>query len=132
MLCRELQFMQMLKIVFCAVNFLSSAQVLYSQTDNFALAKGPHRDLVLQNCLGCHSELIITQNHMSRRSWDQKITWMQQTQNLWPLAPELRSKILDYLEYTQGPLAIKEEKDFMDGLGPRRANPLLFNPKGGN
>ena len=124
--------MQIPKIIFCALAFHLSAHIANAQTDNFTLAKGPNRDLVLQNCLACHSELLITQHHLNRRGWDEKITWMQQTQNLWALAPEIRTKILDYLVATQGPLSNEEEKDQMDGLGPRRANPLLFAPKKGH
>ncbi len=66
------------------------------------LVAGPGRDLVIANCTACHSTALITQNHMSRARWDKTITWMQQTQNLWAIAPDARAQILDYLEATQG------------------------------
>lgn len=93
--------------------------------DSFSLLPGPHRDLVIQNCLACHSERLILQSHMTRKAWDSKITWMQERQNLWPLAPDVRSKILDYLEKTQGLVTFFSLQDPLDGLTPRHANPLL-------
>jgi hypothetical protein len=94
--------------------------------DMFLLVPGPHRDLVIQNCLACHSERLILQNNMTRKAWDNKITWMQKTQNLWPLDLKVRSHILDYLETVQGPNNSIINKDPMDGLPPRRANLLML------
>ncbi len=122
--------MQMLKIYTFLISTLI-LQKLYANKDPFLLAQGKNRDLVIQNCMACHSERLIVQNHMGRKQWDEKITWMQKTQNLWPLAKELRSKILDYLETTQGPLASQSAQDRMDNLGPRSMNPLLFEKKKG-
>jgi len=70
------------------------------------LVKAPGRAEVLANCTACHSTKLITQNRMSRERWDQTITWMQQTQKLWPLEPSVRTAILDYLEQTQGDEAV--------------------------
>jgi hypothetical protein len=120
----------MLKTYFLILILILS-QNLFAKNDPFLLAPGMNRDLVIQNCLACHSERIIIQNHMTRIDWDHKITWMQETQNLWPLTPEVRSKILDYLVSTQGILTPLQDKDSMDGLGPRRSNPLLFEEKRG-
>src|SRR3989338_7377580 len=105
MRCHELLSMLKLSYIVFIFNICTIAS---AQKDDFALAPGPHRDLVVQNCLACHSESLIIQNHLTRDRWDQKITWMQKTQNLWPLIPEIRSKILDYLERTQGALVSEE------------------------
>jgi len=67
------------------------------------LAPGEGRDLVIDNCTACHSTRIIMQNHMSRKRWDETITWMQKKQGLWMLQKEVRGKILDYLAKAQGP-----------------------------
>ena len=67
------------------------------------LQPGEGRDLVLQTCTGCHSTAIILQNHMSRKRWDETITWMQEKQGLQKLNLETRNKILNYLEKTQSP-----------------------------
>ncbi len=66
------------------------------------LVQAPGRDKVLATCLACHSTALITQNRMTRERWDHTLTWMQETQGLWPIPPEDRALILDYLSLTQG------------------------------
>ena len=66
------------------------------------LVSAPGRDQVLANCVACHATALITQNHMSRASWDATLTWMQETQGLWEIPPPDRTAILDYLALTQG------------------------------
>jgi len=86
-----------------------------------ALPRNKGVGLVKANCISCHSEKIIIQNRMTRKNWDQTITWMQEKQNLWPLDPKVRKEILDYLTRNFSPNA----KDSIDlGLGPRQVNPL--------
>ena len=67
------------------------------------LKAGPGREMVLANCLPCHSTAVIASAHLSRERWDQTITRMQQQNGLWPLAPEMRKQIVDYLAATQPP-----------------------------
>ena len=74
------------------------------------LLPGEGRDLVLETCTGCHSSAIILQNHMSRKRWDETITWMQEKQGLQTLDPQTRSKILNYLEKTQSPPNTSNDK----------------------
>jgi hypothetical protein len=57
---------------------------------------------VKQNCTGCHSSKLITQNHLSRDRWEQTIRWMQKNQNLAQLG-ENETVILDYLSTYYGP-----------------------------
>ena len=71
-------------------------------------AKG--REVVLENCVLCHSTAIILSSHMSRNRWDEVITWMQDEHNLWPLEAVDRALILDYLETTQGELAFNDDQ----------------------
>jgi hypothetical protein len=66
------------------------------------LASGKGRQQVLDNCTTCHSTVIILQSHMTRKKWDQTLTWMQKKQGLWSLEPDLREEILDYLSTHQG------------------------------
>lgn len=70
------------------------------------LAAGAGRTMVITHCTACHSTALVTQNRMTRDRWDHTITWMQETQNLWPIPAEQRAAILDYLEAVQGPLAL--------------------------
>ena len=66
------------------------------------LPLGKGRAQVLKNCTVCHSSAIILQTHMSRKKWDQTLSWMQDKQGLWDLQPDLRKIILDYLSTYQG------------------------------
>lgn len=59
-------------------------------------------ELVVTNCTGCHSAKLITQNRASAEGWDNIITWMQETQNLWDLG-ENRQSIIDYLSKNYPP-----------------------------
>lgn len=54
-------------------------------------------ELAVRNCTACHSAKLVTQNRGDREHWKSMIRWMQETQNLWPLAPEIESRLLDYL-----------------------------------
>lgn len=67
------------------------------------LKPGPGREFVLGNCLPCHSTAVIAASHQTRERWDQTITKMQKQNGMWPIAPEMRKQILDYLEKTQPP-----------------------------
>ena len=55
------------------------------------------------NCIPCHSTAIITATHATRERWDELITTMQQKHGLWPLVPNIRKQLLDYLAATQPP-----------------------------
>lgn len=82
------------------VLFIGPASVV-AETDP-PLPKGPHRAVVEETCTPCHSAAIILQNRMTRKRWDETITWMQNKQGLGDLSSQTRSQILDYLEAVQG------------------------------
>ena len=89
------------------------------------LAPGPGRDLVLMNCVACHSAALIVSNRMSRQRWDDAITEMQEEDGLWPFSDEDRSAILDYLEATQGPTDSAELAETSPWAQPLyRPNPI--------
>ena len=58
--------------------------------------------LVRDNCTECHSSLIIVQNSGNREVWKSRIEWMQSSQGLGELGPELEGSILDYLTSNYG------------------------------
>ena len=60
------------------------------------LIAGDNVMLVIQNCTGCHSSKMITQNRATKEGWLSMIKWMQKTQNLWDLGTN-EDKIVDYL-----------------------------------
>jgi len=60
------------------------------------LPEGQAKELVVDNCVHCHSYKLVTQNSATREGWQSTIAWMQETQGLWPLGPA-EDEILDYL-----------------------------------
>lgn len=80
----------------------SPTWVFSDDFESQGLTPGKGRQQVLDNCTACHSTAIILQNHMTRKKWDQTLTWMQEKQGLWNLEPDLREQILDYLSTHQG------------------------------
>ncbi|MDC6361823.1 monoheme cytochrome C [Muricauda sp. SP22] len=58
--------------------------------------------VTIQNCTGCHSAKLVTQNRMSREGWKATIVWMQETQNLWDLGAN-EKLILNYLSKNYAP-----------------------------
>ena len=75
---------------------------LTAQVESSGLKPGEGRDVVWAACTSCHTAEIIVASHMSRKTWDTTITWMEETQGLTKLEPDMRELILDYLEQTQG------------------------------
>ncbi|RDY60072.1 monoheme cytochrome C [Flagellimonas nanhaiensis] len=59
-------------------------------------------EATIQNCTGCHSAQLVTQNRMSREGWKATIKWMQETQNLWDLGAN-EELILTYLSKNYAP-----------------------------
>ena len=50
----------------------------------------------VNNCTGCHSAKLLTQNRLSKEGWVSAIRWMQETQNLWDLGQN-EEIIVNYL-----------------------------------
>lgn len=71
--------------------------------DPDGLKPGEGRETVRAACTSCHTTEMIVAAHMTRRTWDTTLTWMEETQGLTKLEPAVRREILDYLESTQGP-----------------------------
>ena len=67
------------------------------------LVVGEGLEIVMDNCLGCHSGKLIAQNRASREGWKNLIRWMQKTQKLWDLGSN-EDAILDYLEKNYAPI----------------------------
>lgn len=59
-------------------------------------------ETVRATCTACHSGKLVAQNRATRTGWKEMITWMQETQGLWPLG-ENEPAILDYLATNYGP-----------------------------
>lgn len=59
---------------------------------------------VVNNCTNCHSSKLVTQNRMNTERWNETITWMQETQNLWELGKN-QEIIVNYLVTNYPPKA---------------------------
>ena len=82
-----------------AVN-LPVAQEVTSDASNLVVAEGWQE--VQATCTECHSSLLITQNSGDKAVWESRIRWMQETQGLQTLTPELEESILNYLAANYG------------------------------
>lgn len=69
----------------------------------FGLKPGPGRELVLANCLPCHSTAIVAANHLSRDRWAELVTQMQSKNGMRVIDSATQNKILDYLQTAQRP-----------------------------
>ena len=83
-----------LSIVLTGATIAMAGNDLDTQT---GLIKAEGWEAVRNNCIACHNAKLIIQNRGTRSSWDNLITWMQQTQNLWPLDADTRETIVGYL-----------------------------------
>ncbi|MEM6522275.1 MAG: cytochrome C [Bacteroidota bacterium] len=59
-------------------------------------------ELVVQNCTGCHSSKLVTQNRATSEGWRNTIKWMQETQNLGDLGGR-EDEIVAYLAKNYAP-----------------------------
>ena len=82
-----------------AVN-LPVAQEVTSDASNLVVAEGWQE--VQATCTECHSSLLITQNSGDKAVWESRIRWMQETQGLQTLNPELEESTLNYLAANYG------------------------------
>jgi hypothetical protein len=59
-------------------------------------------EVVVVNCIACHSAHLITYTSADSSQWHDMIKWMQQTQGLWDLGNDEKS-IIEYLSQHYGP-----------------------------
>lgn len=67
-------------------------------------------ELVMANCISCHSANLITENRMTAEGWRNTIEWMQETQKLWDLGPNT-DKIVAYLAENYAPTETGRRKN---------------------
>lgn len=61
------------------------------------LVMAPGWELVRAHCGACHSYRLVTAQRGDAGFWIDAIRWMQRTQNLWPLPPEVETPLVAYL-----------------------------------
>lgn len=86
-----------LVLVLVLVMSLTCSAKAANVDEQTGLIVSPGWKLVQSNCGACHSYKLVTSQRGDRQTWQDIIRWMQATQNLWPLAAETESTILDYL-----------------------------------
>jgi cytochrome c len=61
------------------------------------LPPGPGREEVYYVCDACHSVMLVAQQRLSRKIWDETLVWMVEEQDMPELEPDERDAILTYL-----------------------------------
>ncbi|MSN96063.1 cytochrome C [Campylobacter sp. FMV-PI01] len=59
-------------------------------------------DIVAANCIACHSANLITNQKATKQGWLDIIRWMQRSEGLWELDPEMENTIISYLAKNYG------------------------------
>lgn len=86
----------MKRLLFVAA--LLFAPAAFAETDEVSgLEIAPGWLHVRAHCGVCHSHSLVTSQRADRQTWLDMIRWMQATQNLWQLPPDVESEMLDYL-----------------------------------
>jgi hypothetical protein len=88
------------------------------------LIVNPGWEQVRANCGGCHSHALVTAQRADRKTWLDIIRWMQATQNLWQLQPEVETQILDYLAANYPPQPNRRRAPIPPSLMPRVEKPV--------
>lgn len=74
--------------------------------------------LVRNNCVGCHSAALITQQRGDAAQWLGMIRWMQAKQNLWAFDPETERRIVTYLAENYPPAENRRRAGLSSDLMP--------------
>lgn len=80
-----------------AVFLLATPAGADSDDDYDGLPPGKGRDEVYSYCAACHSAKLVSQQGLSRESWDETLDWMVEEQGMVEPDDEMRTLILDYL-----------------------------------
>ena len=79
----------------------------------------PGWEQVRAHCGACHSHALVTAQRADRNTWLEIIRWMQATQNLWQLQPQVESEILDYLAANYPPAPNRRRAPIPPSLMPK-------------
>jgi hypothetical protein len=92
--------------------------------DATGLIVNPGWEQVRANCGGCHSHALVTAQRADRKTWLDIIRWMQATQNLWQLQPDIETQILDYLAANYPPQPNRRRAPIPPSLMPKVEKPV--------
>ena len=74
-----------------------------AEDDYQGLPPGEGRDEVFGLCGPCHSMKLVTQQGLSRSTWEEVLVFMVEEQEMAELDPEDEKLVLDYLTKFYGP-----------------------------
>lgn len=80
-----------------AVFLLATSASADSDIDYDGLPPGEGREDVYSYCAACHSAKLVSQQGLTRESWDETLDWMIEEQGMVAPDAEMRTIILDYL-----------------------------------
>jgi hypothetical protein len=80
---------------------------------------GAGRDDTFYACTACHGFKLIAQQGMSRRQWEDSISFMVTRHNMPPLPEKELKVVLDYLEATFPPRAPAAGRGWQNPFAPR-------------
>ena len=80
---------------------------------------GPGRDDTFYACTACHGFILVAQQGMTRRQWEDSLAWMTQRHNMPPLPPKERETVLNYLEAAFPPRAPAGRGGWQNPFSPR-------------
>jgi len=98
--------------------FTAASSTAQESTAPGELIQAEGWQVVRDNCTECHSSQIITQNSGNREVWKSRIEWMQSSQGLGELGPELEGSILEYLTANYGQKTASRRQALPDHLMP--------------
>ncbi len=81
---------------------LAAASAGADESEFGVLHPAPGVEETFYACTACHSEMIVAQQGLSRKHWDELIDWMIEEQGMVAPEPEERATILDYLAENYG------------------------------
>jgi len=101
------------------VGLLPFAAFASDQDPATGLIRNPGWEHVRAHCGGCHSHALVTSQRADRQTWLDIIRWMQATQNLWQIQPEVETQILDYLAANYPPQPNRRRAPIPPSLMPK-------------
>lgn len=110
-------------VVTAAALLAVSAAPAQETDESTGLVIAPGWELVRAHCGGCHSHALVTSQRADRQGWLDVIRWMQATQNLWELQPEVEEGILDYLAANYPPRPDRRRAPIPPSLMPPEPGP---------
>ncbi len=77
---------------------VSYGQDAEEESEYGVLVDGPGVDLTYAYCAACHSEMLVAQQGLTRKHWDELFEWMVEEQGMSEIEEPDRTIVLDYLE----------------------------------